>query len=45
MTASRERTAAGVPKGVSQDGATTRYLTMGDGPAVMVIPGGDASEC
>jgi hypothetical protein len=46
MTTSHKRTTAGAPLAVeSRDGAKTRYLTpRGDGPTVMVIPGGDASE-
>jgi hypothetical protein len=46
MTTSRKRDAAGVPQAVaSGDGATIPFLFLGDGPAVMVIPGGDSSDC
>ena len=44
MTTSRKRTAAVLPQVVLlRDAAKMSYLTLGDGPAVMVIRSGDAS--
>jgi len=44
MTTSRNRTAAGLPQVVvSRAGAKISHLTVGDGPAVVVITGGDSS--
>jgi hypothetical protein len=46
MTTSRERAAAGIPQAVLSGGRVKMsYLTLGDGPGVIVIPGGVSSDC